>query len=82
MLFRSWFIKADVIRWADVSRGRLALVCAVSAASTALYFYDYAYGFTVLLALALTHILLEFPLNALALRELGASVSKPRSQRV
>ena len=83
--YLNWFIKAEVIRWADVSRGRLAIVAAVSAGSTALYFYDYAYGFSVLLALSLAHIVLEFPLNSLALRQLGAaigqSISKAMHQR-
>ncbi|CAN5314866.1 hypothetical protein BH11PSE4_BH11PSE4_11130 [soil metagenome] len=73
--YLNWFIKADVIRWTDVSASRLALVIAASAASTALYFYDYAFGFTFLLALSLVHILLEFPLNAMALRQLGSAAS-------
>ena len=71
--YLNWFIKADIIRWTDISRARLALVIAASAGSTALYFYDYAFGFTFLLALSLVHILLEFPLNSLALRQLGAA---------
>jgi hypothetical protein len=71
--YLNWFIKADVIRWTDISRARLALVVAASAGSTALYFYDYAFGFTFLLALSLFHILLEFPLDSLALRQLGAA---------
>ena len=72
--YLNWFIKADVIRWADIPRSRLALVIAASAASTALYFYDYAFGFTFLLALSLVHILLEFPLDSLALRQLGTAM--------
>jgi len=80
--YLNWFIKADVIRWADVSRSRLALVVAGSAASTALYFYDYAYGFTVLLALSLVHVVLEFPLNSLAVRQLGAAIGQSVTQRV
>jgi hypothetical protein len=83
--YLNWFIKAEIIHWNKMSRGRLALVAAASAASTALYFYDYAFGFTVLLALSLAHIVLEFPLNGLALRQLGAgigsSVVKAVSQR-
>ena len=71
--YLNWFIKADVIRWADIPRARLALLIAASAGSTALYFYDYAFGFTFLLALSLIHILLEFPLNSLAMRQLGAA---------
>ena len=70
--YLNWFIKADVIRWADVPVARLALMVGASAVSTGLYFYDYALGFTFLLALSLVHILLEFPLNSIALRELGA----------
>jgi hypothetical protein len=72
--YLNWFIKADVIRWADVPRMRLVGLAAASAASTALYFYDYTFGFTFLLALSLVHILLEFPLNSLALRQLGAAL--------
>lgn len=72
--YLNWFIKADVIRWTEVPKARLAAMVAASAASTALYFYDYAFGFTFLLALSLVHILLEFPLNSLALRQLGAAI--------
>jgi hypothetical protein len=72
--YLNWFIKAEVIHWNDISRKRLAIVVAASAASTGLYFYDYALGFTILLAFSLAHIVLEFPLNALALRQLGAAV--------
>jgi hypothetical protein len=80
--YLNWFIKAEVIRWADMSRGRLAIVAGASAASTALYFYDYAYGFSVLLALSLVHIVLEFPLNGLALRQLGAAVGQSVAKAV
>jgi hypothetical protein len=79
--YLNWFIKADVIRWAEIPRTRLLLVVAASAASTALYFYDYAFGFTVLLALSLVHIVLEFPLNSLALRQLGAAIGQGVTQK-
>ena len=72
--YLNWFIKAEVIRWNNMSKGRLAIVAAASTASTALYFYDYSFGFTVLLAFSLAHIVLEFPLNALALRQLGTAI--------
>ncbi|MBR0718150.1 hypothetical protein [Bradyrhizobium liaoningense] len=72
--YLNWFIKADVIRWTEVPKARLAAMAVASTASTALYFYDYAFGFTFLLALSLVHILLEFPLNSLALRQLGATI--------
>src|ERR1044072_5345961 len=72
--YLNWFIKAEIIHWNRMAKGRLALVAAASATSTALYFYDYAFGFTVLLAFSLAHIVLEFPLNGLALRQLGAAL--------
>jgi hypothetical protein len=79
--YLNWFIKAEVIRWTDMSRARLVLIVAASAASTALYFYDYAFGFTVLLALSLVHVVLEFPLNSLAVRQLGSAVGQGVAQR-
>ncbi len=71
--YLNWFIKADVIRWSAVPRPRLAVIAALSLASTALYFYDYGNGLSVLLAISLGHVLLEFPLNGLAIRQLGAA---------
>lgn len=73
--YLNWFIKADVIRWADVPKARLAIMIAASAVSTGLYFYNYTFGFILLLALSLAHVLLEFPLNALALRQLGGATT-------
>jgi len=72
--YLNWFIKAEVIRWADIPPRRWALIAALSAASTALYFYDYALGFSVLLGFALLHVVLEFPLDAVALRQLGGAL--------
>jgi hypothetical protein len=72
--YLNWFIKAEVIHWNAMTTKRLAVVVMASGASTALYFYDYAFGFTVLLAFSLAHIVLEFPLNVLALRQLGAAI--------
>jgi hypothetical protein len=72
--YLNWFIKADVIKWNAMPRGRMAFIVAASAASTALYFYNYALGFSVLLTISLLHVVLEFPLNALAARQLLAAV--------
>jgi hypothetical protein len=90
--YLNWFIKAEVIRWADIPAPRWLVIGSVSALSTGVYFYDYALGFSVLLALSLIHVLLEFPLNALAARQLvealahgmpdrRRSAAKPAAQR-
>jgi hypothetical protein len=79
--YLNWFIKADVIRWADVPKPRLVLVAAGSAGSTALYFHDYALGFTFLLALSNLHVFLEFPLNSISLRQLGTIAAQAATAR-
>jgi hypothetical protein len=70
--YLNWFIKADVIGWRRIPARRLAAIVVLSVAATGLYFYDYAMGFTVLLALSLLHVVLEFPLNTLSIRQLAA----------
>ena len=79
--YLNWFIKADVIKWHAVPRARLLAVAALSAGATALYFYDYALGFMVLLLLSLLHVLLEFPLNSISLRQLAGGVMSWFGQR-
>ncbi|HEY1612064.1 MAG TPA: hypothetical protein VGF97_00040 [Rhizomicrobium sp.] len=70
--YLNWFIKADVTRWANIPRRRLIGVVVLSAASTGLCFYNYTIGITVLLLVSLLHVLLEFPLNTIAIRDLAA----------
>lgn len=72
--YLNWFIKADVIRWTQVPRPRLIATAVLSVAATALYFYDYGIGLTVLFVVSFGHVLLEFPLNGLAFRDLGGAV--------
>jgi hypothetical protein len=69
--YLNWFIKAEVIHWNRISRARLAAIVALSAAATGLYFVNFALGFTVLLLISLMHVLMEFPLNSLSIRELA-----------
>jgi hypothetical protein len=74
--YLNWFIKADVIKWANVPKARLAAIAVVSAASTGIYFYDYALGLMMLTALSLGHVALEFPLNSISIRDLGMTLGR------
>jgi hypothetical protein len=76
--YLNWFIKADVIKWAQIPRGRLVGVAVLSAASTALYFYNYEIGIVVLLLASMLHVMLEFPLNTISIRQLGATAMRMR----
>ncbi len=79
--YLNWFIKADVIRWSKMPRPRLIAVAVLSVAATAFCFYNYALGITALLLISLMHVLLEFPLDTVAIRQLAAILSgrKPGS---
>jgi hypothetical protein len=73
--YLNWFIKAEVIRWANIPPRRWVTIGVVYAASTGLYFYDFALGFSVVMALSFMHVILEFPLDALAVRQLGEVIA-------
>ncbi len=75
--YLNWFIKVDVIRWAAVPKSRMAAIVLLSLGATGLYFYNYTYGFMVLLLLSLIHVLLEFPLNSISIRQLGGGFVQP-----
>jgi hypothetical protein len=59
-----------------VPKLRLAAIAVGSAASTGLYFYDYVVGLMMLAAISLGHVALEFPLNSISIRDLGAIVGR------
>lgn len=69
--YLNWFSKVEVIGWARMSPRRGVAIGALWAGAVALYFANYLLGFTVLLVLSFLHVVLEFPLNHRALRELG-----------
>jgi hypothetical protein len=80
--YLNWFIKADVIGWRRIPAGRLSVIIVLSVAATGLYFYDYAKGFTVLLALSLLHVVLEFPLNTVSIRQLAGIAAQGFGRQV
>jgi hypothetical protein len=62
--YLNWFSKTGIIRWHEIGRGRMATIGALWIASLALYAYDYALGLAALFFLSVTHVFLEFPLDA------------------
>jgi hypothetical protein len=77
--YLNWFIKVRVISWHKIPKLRLAAIAGLSIGATGLYLYDYGLGLKVLFSLSLLHVVLEFPLNAIALRQLVTSISGARS---
>jgi len=72
--YLNWFSKTSVIRWNDISRGRLAVVVVAWIASIGLYAYDNTMGFRWLFFLSLGHVFLEFPLNHVTLMSIGREI--------
>ncbi|MEQ9487497.1 MAG: hypothetical protein RIM72_00740 [Alphaproteobacteria bacterium] len=69
--YLNWFSKTEVIKWHQVPKPVLAVVCTVYAASILVYVIDYQTGFKVLLLLSFMHVVLEFPLNTVSTIETG-----------
>ena len=66
----NWFSKPTVIQWHKISPRRWTLILGVWAWAIAVYAYDYAAGFVLLLTLSFAHVVLEFPLNHLSFKQL------------
>ncbi len=75
--YLNWFIKVRLINWHKVPTGRLATIALLSLAATGLYIFDYGLGLSLLFSLSLLHVVLEFPLNAVSLRQLIMRTAKP-----
>lgn len=66
----NWFSKPTVIQWHRISARRWLLILGVWVWAVAVYAYDYAAGFILLLTLSFAHVVLEFPLNHLSFKQL------------
>lgn len=77
--YLNWFSKTSVIGWKDAISKKAALVILpLWMVSVGLYFYDYSTGLVALLLLSFLHVLLEFPLNAITIKEVILAVKKGR----
>jgi hypothetical protein len=72
----NWFSKTSIIRWHEVSHGRMTAVLLIWGVSLGLSAYNYSLGFRWLFFLSFTHVLLEFPLNQLTLVSIGKEIRK------
>lgn len=68
--YLNWFSKTSIIGW-DRNMPRSYLVCILILwlASVALYIYSYKIGVMVLYFLSMLHVIIEFPLNIISIRE-------------
>ncbi|MEZ4686062.1 MAG: hypothetical protein R3B47_08350 [Bacteroidia bacterium] len=68
--YLNWFSKTSVIGWKKALNQRSTiLIFVIWLISVGLYLYDYKTGLTALFFLSFLHVLLEFPLNYISIRE-------------
>ncbi|WP_299111643.1 hypothetical protein [uncultured Winogradskyella sp.] len=69
--YLNWFSKTSIIGWkSSLSSKRTKYIILVWLGSVCIYLYNYITGLTVLFFLSLLHVVLEFPLNAVTIREI------------
>jgi len=75
--YLNWFSKTSIIGWkSSLNTKRMYAILALWIVSVGIYIYDYTTGLTVLFFLSLLHVVLEFPLNVVAIKEIANHVLK------
>ena len=68
--YLNWFSKTSIIGWKKaITKKRALLILFIWIVSVGIYLYDFKTGFIALLFLSFLHVLLEFPLNVLTIKE-------------
>lgn len=68
--YLNWFSKTSIIGWnRNMSRSYLVSILILWLASVVLYIYSYKIGVMVLYFLSMLHVIVEFPLNIISIRE-------------
>ena len=69
--YLNWFSKTSIIGWQKTLKGKkVYLILGFWLISILLYYIDFKLGFVVLFFLSFLHVLLEFPLNIVTIKEL------------
>ncbi|MGZ9097012.1 MAG: hypothetical protein ACXW30_01795 [Micavibrio sp.] len=74
--YLNWFSKTDVIKWHLIPRKRLAVIVALYLLSVGIYLVDYKTGFVALMFLSFLHVVLEFPLNVISIRNVAGTLAR------
>jgi len=72
--YLNWFSKTSVIKWHEISKGRLTAILVLWVLSVAVYAYNYKVGFFALFLLSILHVFLEFPLNHQTFMGIGKEI--------
>jgi hypothetical protein len=74
--YLNWFSKTEILKWHQIPKRRAWIIVALYMLSIGLYLYDYKTGFMALLLLSLMHVVLEFPLDVIAIKSIPGLLRK------
>ena len=75
--YLNWFSKTSIIGWGKSLKGKRAIAILTIWLSFVLVFVvDYRLGFVTVIGISFLHVVLEFPLNAMSIREIGRSIKE------
>jgi len=72
--YLNWFSKTSIIKWHKIDRRKLIAIIVIWLTSLGLYYYDYKVGLAILYFISVLHVILEFPLNIMVIKELWSGV--------
>jgi len=72
--YLNWFSKTSVIGWHRSARPRAMWIAAAWTSAVVLYAYDFRIGMSVLYAMSILHVMLEFPLDHKTFVALGTEL--------
>lgn len=67
--YLNWFSKTRILKWHQMPARRAKVIFACWLIAIALYAYDYQLGIATLFFLSILHVLLEFPLNIISIKQ-------------
>ncbi|NRB61081.1 MAG: hypothetical protein HRU50_14210 [Winogradskyella sp.] len=78
--YLNWFSKTSIIGWKkSITTTRMKYIIGIWLFSVGIYLYDYSTGLFVLFFLSLLHVFLEFPLNAVTIREVLKALARVKN---
>ncbi len=77
--YLNWFSKTSIIGWKkSITTTRMKYIIGIWLFSVGIYLYDYGTGLFVLFFLSLLHVFLEFPLNAVTIKEFVKALARSK----
>ena len=73
--YLNWFSKTSIIQWHKIEKKKLAVAVSVWIIAIALYTVNFRAGAVALFVLSALHVILEFPLNILSIKEVTAPIN-------